>query len=133
MIGFTRKVPMDAGALFQDILDDVILIKDNSANMFWPEFGFNGLGNLLPGQGYQIKVREDIDDFIFPYVVGERLEMNAMVPDWAFEMAPNHPNEERKLVRKLNLLGQQVFGDVFMSGETILYLYSDGSVEKFIY
>jgi len=133
MIGFTRKVPMDAGASFQDILDQVVLIKDNRAHMFWPEFGFNGLGDLVPGHGYQIKVREDIDGFIFPYVAGERLEMNAVVPDWAFEMAPNHPNEQRKLVRKLNLLGQEVFGDVFISGETILYLYSDGSVEKFIY
>ena len=66
MIGFTRKSPMDAGVSFEGILDKVILIKDNSANLFWPEFGFNGLGDLIPGHGYQIKVNDDIDNFIFP-------------------------------------------------------------------
>gem|GEM_PF-1618869 len=132
MIGFTRKTPMDSGASFEGILDKVILIKDNSANLFWPEFGFNGLGDLIPGHGYQIKVNDDIDNFIFPYVVGERLEMSPQVPTWAFEMAPTHPNEVKILVRKINLLGQEVIESQVMTGEVILYLYSDGSVEKFI-
>jgi len=132
MIGFTRKTPMDSGASFEDILDKVLLIKDNSANLFWPEFGFNGLGDLIPGHGYQIKVNADIDNFIFPYVVGERLELSPQVPTWAFEMAPTHPNEVKTLVRKINLLGQEVIESQVMTGEVILYLYSDGSVEKFI-
>jgi len=132
MIGFTRKIPMDTGASFEEILDKVILIKDNSANLFWPEFGFNGIGDLIPGHGYQIKVNEDIDNFTFPYVLGQRLEMSSQVPNWAFEMAPTHPNEERLVVRKINLLGQEVIESQVMTGEIILYLYSDGSVEKFI-
>ncbi len=132
MIGFTRKIPMDAGSSFEGILDKVILIKDNNANLFWPEFGFNGLGDLIPGHGYQIKVNDDIDNFIFPYVVGERLEMSPQVPIWAFEMAPTHPNEIKTLVRKINLLGQQVIESQVMTGDIILYLYSDGTVEKHI-
>ena len=26
--------------------------------MYWPEFGFNGIGDLIHGQGYQVKLEE---------------------------------------------------------------------------
>jgi hypothetical protein len=133
IIGFTHRVPMDAGASFEDIMDRVKLIKDNAANLCWPEFGFNGLGDLIPGHGYQIKMNEDVYDFIFPYVEGQRLEMYPQVPDWAVEMAPVHPNDERILVKKMNLLGQDILSDEYKKGEVILYLYSDGSVEKIMH
>ena len=35
------------------------LIKDNGGLFYWPDFGFNGLGNLIPGQGYQIRIKDD--------------------------------------------------------------------------
>ena len=130
IIGFTRRVPMDAGASFEGIMDRIKLIKDNAANLCWPEFGFNGLGDLTPGHGYQIKVNEDVYDFVFPYVEGQRLEMYPEVPDWAIDMAPKHPNDTKTLVKKMNLLGQEVDSDEFRQGEVILYLFSDGTVEK---
>lgn len=133
IIGYTQRVPMDAGASFEGIMDRVKLIKDNSANLCWPEFGFNGLGDLVPGHGYQIKVKEDIYDFVFPYVEGQRLEMYPEVPDWAIEMAPKHPNDTKVLVKKMNLLGQEVLSDEYSQGEVILYLYSDGSIEKIMH
>lgn len=35
------------------------LIKNNDADVFWPEYGFNGIGNFIPGQGYQVKLTGD--------------------------------------------------------------------------
>ena len=40
----------------QDLLEEnIIILKDYLGNAFLPEFDFNGIGNLNPGQGYQIK------------------------------------------------------------------------------
>lgn len=133
MIGFTHKVPMDVGALFEDELDNIILVKDNEANMFWPEFGFNGIGNLQPGFGYQVKASSAIHDFTFPYIPGLRLEMSETVPEWVFEMEAMHTNDVKTLVKKVNLLGQELYNRNFRPGEVVLYLYSDGSVEKHVH
>jgi len=35
------------------------LIKNNVGLFYWPDFGFNGLVNLIPGQGYQIRIKDD--------------------------------------------------------------------------
>ena len=64
---------------------------------------------------------------------GERLEVTPQVPDWVHEMVvPTHPNDVRSLVSVVNLLGQEVNPDDVFKGEVLLYLYSDGSVEKLI-
>ena len=36
-------------------VDEVIIFKDNSGNVY-AEFNFNGIGDLTPGHGYQLKV-----------------------------------------------------------------------------
>ena len=38
-------------------------LKDNNGKAYMPEFGFNGIGDLSPGLGYQIKVTEAIEGF----------------------------------------------------------------------
>ena len=34
------------------------IIKNNEGLFLWPDFNFNGLGNLEPGEGYQIRVKD---------------------------------------------------------------------------
>lgn len=41
---------------FATILDDLILVKDNRGEIYWPLYNFNGIGNLIPGQGYQLRM-----------------------------------------------------------------------------
>jgi hypothetical protein len=38
--------------------DKIQLIKDSSGDVYWPEYGFNGIGDFTSGQGYQIRVTE---------------------------------------------------------------------------
>ena len=47
------------------ILDEMILLKSNNGNIFWPQYNFNGIGVLIPGQGYQIRMEEAVDEFYF--------------------------------------------------------------------
>ena len=34
---------------------NLIIMKDQSGNVYWPQFGLNSIGNMCPGKGYQIK------------------------------------------------------------------------------
>ena len=78
-------------------------------------------------------MHERVDGFTFEYLPeGTRIELTPQVPDWVHEIVPIHPNDIRSLVRVVNMLGQEVIPEDAFKGETLLYLYSDGSVEKII-
>lgn len=38
--------------------DVITIMKTFDAAVYWPAFGFNGIGNIEPGQAYQIKTRQ---------------------------------------------------------------------------
>ena len=63
MIGYTCQYENDAEDMFLSIEDEIIIVKNNSGNVFMPEFGFNGIGNLIPGLGYQIKLYNPVSNF----------------------------------------------------------------------
>ena len=134
MIGFQWQNSQDVALSLAELGNSLHLIKNNSAAVYWPEFGFNSLGTVEPGQGYQVRMYYSYPGFQFPELgEGERLEVTPQVPDWVHEMVvPNHPNDVRSLVSVLNILGQEVNPDDAFKGEVLLYLYSDGSVEKLI-
>ncbi len=134
LIGYTLDESQDAVATFVEIVDYIEIVKNNAADVYWPEFSFNGIGDLIPGQGYQIKVTQAIDGFMYPDTDGQRIELNPTIPQWVIDMPTElHPNDIRSLVRTVNLLGQEVELNDSHKGSTIIYLYSDGTIEKKIY
>jgi hypothetical protein len=68
--------------------------------------------------------------FTFPYIPGERMGISPTVPHWAIDLDITHPNDTRTLVRVINMLGQEVVPAEQFACEVLLYMYSDGSVEK---
>ena len=42
--------------LFEVISDEIELVKDYLGNAYLPNWNFNGIGDLVAGQGYQIKM-----------------------------------------------------------------------------
>jgi hypothetical protein len=84
------------------------IVKDNDAAVYWPEFGFNGIGDFIPGQGYQIKTNAATANYTWPNINGERIDMSPTVPQWAADMEVDvHPNDIRSLVKVVNMLGQE--------------------------
>jgi prefoldin subunit 5 len=131
-IGFTLAEPQDIVASFEEIDQYIQIVKNNQGQTYWPEFGFNGIGDLIPGQGYQLRLTTGVMDFSFS-PVDFRIELTPSVPQWAIDMeVPVHPNDIRTLVRIINLFGQEVNPDKVSKGEVLLYMYNDGTIEKIL-
>ena len=63
MVGFSCPQQKNVEGALLSIVDKIIIFKDNSGNVYMPEFSFNGIGDLTPGHGYQLKVTDYILDF----------------------------------------------------------------------
>jgi hypothetical protein len=116
------------------------IVKDNVGNFWWPDFQFDGLVELIPGQGYQVRVKDNMgkSDFVFDHNLNredsEYRNLDPTVPQWAMDMPIDvHPDDVRTLIRVVNMLGQEVIAQDQFKGEVLLYLYNDGTVEKKIY
>ena len=131
IIGYTLSFEQDVVATLLDVVNQVQIVKNNAADVYWPEFGFNGIGNFIPGQGYQIRMFSELNDYTFPDVNGERIYLSPSVPNYVYDLPIlTHPNDVKTLVKVVNMLGQEVTVECQFKGDVLLYLYNDGSVEK---
>ena len=133
IIGYTLQNAQDAVATFDGIVDVLSVVKNNAGEVYWPEFGFNGIGDLIPGQGYQVLMDDYYEGFVFENLNGLRVELSPTIPQWAIDMEVyTHPNDIKTLVRVVNNLGQEVNPDDEFKGAILYYLFNDGSVEKLV-
>ena len=65
MVGWVYPYSQDVKEAFASILGDyadetdIIIAKDNDGFVYLPEHNFNGIGDFIPGEGYQIKLPDD--------------------------------------------------------------------------
>jgi hypothetical protein len=130
IIGYNLNYAQNVAACFDAISESIVVCKNNRGHIYWPEIGFNGIGELTPGQGYQIYMSSEVDNFSFTDVGDLRVELSPCLPQWILDSAPIHPNDIRTLARVVNMLGQEVDVETAPVGTTLIYLYNDGSVEK---
>ena len=52
-----RTEPADAIGVLADINDsgNLVIAKDYAGNAYLPAWNYNGIGDMVPGQGYQLK------------------------------------------------------------------------------
>lgn len=130
IIGYNLNYPQNTAACFDVISESIVVAKNNLGHIYWPEIGFNGIGELTPGQGYQIYMSSEVDNFSFVDVSDLRVELSPSLPQWILDTAPIHPNDIRTLSRVVNMLGQEVNEETAPVGTTLIYLFNDGTVEK---
>ena len=63
MFGYGCPSSIDMAVGLSNHTENIIITKDNSGNVYMPEFGFNGIGDFTPGFGYQIKLTQAIEGF----------------------------------------------------------------------
>lgn len=60
LLGYLRVEPADIAAVLYDMAasENLIIAKDYTGNVYLPEFSFNNIGNIQPGQAYQLKLND---------------------------------------------------------------------------
>ncbi|MCX6258752.1 MAG: hypothetical protein NTW49_12775 [Bacteroidia bacterium] len=56
ILGYLRNSPALVITLMSPIVSNIIIVKNGEGHVYWPQFGVDNIVNMIPGQGYQIKV-----------------------------------------------------------------------------
>ena len=58
MIAYLRTSPSPCDLVFNLLTDNnqLVIVKDSNGNAYLPEWNFNGIGLMLSGKGYQLKM-----------------------------------------------------------------------------
>jgi len=56
MIAYLRSSPMSIVTALNSLGSNIIIVKNNAGQSYIPSLGINTIGNMQPGQGYQIKL-----------------------------------------------------------------------------
>ena len=79
IIGYLRKNAAPLDSMLYSIYPNIIIVKDNNGSVYWPQFGFNLIGDIEPGQGYQLNLLTSDtltylpNDIIPPYTCGNTI------------------------------------------------------------
>jgi thiol-disulfide isomerase/thioredoxin len=77
-------------SIFQTVEDQLVILKDEVGNVYWPEFGLNTLGEYNINKGYLAKFNESISLDILGYLIPEstHIELNM-----GWNIIPYYANE----------------------------------------
>ena len=64
-LGYLLSQNEDPSVILESIEDDIMLIKNDIGNIYFPEYNVNTMGDMIPGQGYQIRMTAE-REFIYP-------------------------------------------------------------------
>ncbi len=53
-IGYLRKTEQDVTDVFSAFTSNIMVIKEDLGGLWWPLYGLNTLGNMKPGEGYNV-------------------------------------------------------------------------------
>ncbi|MEA3444019.1 MAG: hypothetical protein U9R19_04765 [Bacteroidota bacterium] len=65
ILGYLRDTPGEIDDIFSSIVNDIIIVKDEHGNLYWPQYGVNTIGFMKPGEGYQIRMLQT-DTLTYP-------------------------------------------------------------------
>ena len=61
LLGYLRTSPANIEILLSSIVNEIVLCKNGVGNIYWPIYGINTIGDMVPGEGYQIKVSTNLN------------------------------------------------------------------------
>ncbi len=82
ILGYLRQSPADIEIMMATIATNIDIMKNGSGDVYWPLYGVNGIGNMIPGEGYQMKLGAAAT-FSFPANTGQTMK-NQVVRKPAF-------------------------------------------------
>ena len=64
-IAYLRRTEASVEAIMSPLGSNLRIVKDEMGKSYWPIFGINHIGNMVPGQGYQIRMY-NADVLVYP-------------------------------------------------------------------
>lgn len=64
-LGYLRTTPDSINIMLSPIVSNVSIVKNTAGLTYWPLWGVNAIGNMVPGEGYQIKMLAQ-DTLLYP-------------------------------------------------------------------
>ena len=150
MIGYLRTEPANAQGVFEVInsTGNLIIAKDYLGSAYLPEWDFNGIGEMEPGKGYQIKtVTEDVLQYLsneesyrfasldvienhvsrFETAVPSDNNMTIVIEDSSWDLLPSKGAE----LAAYDQTGKLVGSAVYTSPVTVLTVWGDDLTSKY--
>ncbi|MBT3209768.1 MAG: PKD domain-containing protein [Bacteroidetes bacterium] len=56
LIGYLRTSPAPIDTMLSSIVNEIVLAKNGFGLVYWPVYNINNIGNMIPGEGYQVKM-----------------------------------------------------------------------------
>ncbi|MCX6257770.1 MAG: lamin tail domain-containing protein [Bacteroidia bacterium] len=54
LIAYLRNTNGNIETMMSSIVSEIVLVKSGSGLVYWPYYNLNGIGNMIPGQGYYV-------------------------------------------------------------------------------
>ena len=139
IIGYLRITPAPADIMLASIASNVLIVKNGLGQVYWPSFGLNMIGNMIPGQGYQISMsapvafsyppngatnmtsKHEIACKFFNSIENTGHNMTLCLPYDSWEIYPELGDE----IGIFNESGKLVGGSVFTGGNTAVTIWGD--------
>ena len=65
LLAYLRNSPANLVTMLAPIVEQIVIVKTFDGTAYLPEWDYNGIGDMNPGEGYQIKVDSDVS-FTYP-------------------------------------------------------------------
>ena len=144
IIGYLRLEPASVDEVFEELLvsNNLLLVKNYLGLVYMPEYSYNGIGDILPGQGYQVNtVEEGVLQYLsndesyrmsklevqennvshFLSVSNTDQNMIVVIEDAAWDIVPTEGSE----VAAYDKVGTLVGSAIYTSPVTILTVWGD--------
>ncbi|MDG1849500.1 MAG: CotH kinase family protein, partial [Flavobacteriales bacterium] len=148
MIGYLRTESASCDLVLADMVDKLIIAKNSSGAAYLPEWSFNGIGHMKPGEGYQIKTTEsgslhyhsnedayrlaalDVTEnhvSHFPKVTSTGHNMTVIVEDKAWDNLPTAGAE----IAAYDASGKLIASSAYTSPVTVIPVWGDDATTSF--
>jgi hypothetical protein len=77
IMGYLHQTEYNAADMMINVVDDLTILKDENGSVYWPMFGLNSIGNMMPDKGYQVKMMNSVT---FNYPSGGRFGFSDVTP-----------------------------------------------------
>jgi len=139
IIGYLRNTPGNAEVMFSTIVSDLTIAKNGSGLVYWPFFGLNAIGNLIPGEGYQLKLvngvtlyypangpvslakQSNITCNYYTHSINTGDNMTVAFPIASWNVIPNMGDE----IGAFNADGSLIGSAVFTNNHTVLTIWGN--------